>query len=460
MNTESDTSLAQVSPLSAEDRFELGRSLRKKTPREMHADWSIAEDRADPVKLVEEQNIDRISWLVPERRSRMAESVFKFYRATARIMAHDLSTTPVSGIQVQLSGDAHVGNFGAYGSPERNLVFDLNDFDETLPGPWEWDVKRLAASCVLAGRHNGFKKKQTRKITEICVSAYRKYMRLLSKRRLTDIWYDLFDAEDIYRTATRPKAKKSYKKTIEKARQKDHFHALDRLTESNGNRHRIKSEPPFLVPLSDIKDHNERDSFHSMVMDSYERYLENLPDHVAHLLGNYQPVDYAVKVVGVGSVGTMCSIMMLEGRNRKDPFFLQIKEAKPSVLEEFLGKSKYESSAQRIIEGQRLLQTVSDIFLGWTYNEKMDRHFYWRQLKDWKGSGDVENANIAEMESYAVLRGKTLARAHARSGDPIAIAGYLGKSNKFDKALTVFGEKYADQMEQDFAAFVEFSRNL
>ena len=277
----------------------------------------------------------------------------------------------------------------------------------------------------------------------------------LSDLRFKDIWYSFVEAAKIYETTKNRKVKKSFSETVKKAKKKDHGHALDRLAKEFKGEYRIKSEKPLIVPLRDISDKDDREMIRQTVTDHYTNYIENLPVHVGFLLRNYRPVDYAIKVVGVGSVGTLCSIILLEGRDKKDPFFLQIKQTTKSVLEEYLNPSKYELSGERVVEGQRLMQTVSDIFLGWTSDEKRERHYYWRQLKDWKGSGDVENATESEMKSYADLRGKTLARAHARSGDPVAISGYMGKSEKFDKAITVFAEKYANQTVKDYNMFIE-----
>jgi len=455
MKNQNESSSTNAMSLSAKDRYEQGKTLRNNVPHESHADWSIHPDRTDPVQLIEEQNENRLPWLIPVRRSRMSKSPFAFYRGTARLMAHDLSKTSTSGIITQICGDAHLANFGVYASPERKLVFDLNDFDETLPGPWEWDLKRLAASFMIACRHNGFKKKKARRITELAVCSYRKYMAKLSEMRFTDIWYNYVDAEKNYETIKDSKTKKTFSEIARKAKEKDHMHALDRLAEEYQGAYRIKNEKPLLVPLRDISEEFNQEMILQTVKDSYKSYIENLPNHVGHLLRKYRPVDYAIKVVGVGSVGTLCSIILMEGRDRKDPFFLQIKQATKSVLEEYLNPSKFEFPGERVVEGQRLMQRVSDVFLGWTSDEKQERHYYWRQLKDWKASGDVEDASESEMKKYAVLRGKTLARAHARAGDPVAISGYLGKSEEFDNAITVFAEKYADQTVQDYKMFIE-----
>ncbi len=445
---------SQLSYLSADEKYELGRSLQALVPLESHADWSIDINRSDPTYIIEQQNESRISWLVPVRRSRMSVSPFTFYRGTARIMAHDLSKTPITGLQTQICGDAHLSNFGVYASPERHLVFDLNDFDETLLGPWEWDVKRLAASYIIAGRHNGFTPKESKKITRLAVSSYRETMLKLSIMRLTDIWYSKVDAEDFFNMIPESEVKNSNIKTINKAKTQDHRHSLDRLAEKVNGKYQIKSESPLMVPLRDIPESKELEIINGQfIEEKYSDYIEILPDNVQHLLQNYQVVDFAIKVVGVGSVGTLCSIILLQNPDQNDPLFLQIKQANKSVLEEILPSSKYNLSGRRVVEGQRLMQTVSDIFLGWTTSRYTNNHYYWRQLKDWKGSQNVEKTNSKGMEVYAVLTGRTLARAHARSGDPISISTYMGKSEKFDESITVFAEKYADQTEKDYQIY-------
>ena len=449
-------STATAEPITAERRtpqesYDYGRALRENAPLESHADWSPASDRPDPVALIEEQNENRIPWLVPVRRARMAVSAFTFYRGTARIMATDLADTPVSGIQTQICGDAHLANFGSYASPERNLVFDINDFDETLPGPWEWDVKRLAASLVIAGRHNALSKKAARKLSRRVVRVYRKAMKRLAEMRLMDIWYSRVEPEAVLESVEDRELREDAAKALNKARRKDSRHALDKLTEEVDGHYRIKSQPPLLIPLRDIPA-ERRDTIREWVEGSFEQYLANESDELEHVLRKFRPVEYAIKVVGVGSVGTRCSILLLEGRDRSDPLFLQIKEANASVLEEHLPNSAYPTAGERVVQGQRLMQTVSDLFLGWTASAT-NRHYYWRQLKDWKFSFDVDDATASALESYATIRGWTLARAHARSGDPIAIAGYLGDDKTFDKAITEFADRYADQNDLDYAAF-------
>lgn len=444
---------------SVEQRAKLGKSLRDHTPRSSHGEWSPAQNRPDPVALLEEQNDGRLEWLVPVRRWRMSTSPFAFFRGSARIMAADLASTPVSGLEVQVCGDAHLANFGLYASPERQLVFDINDFDETLTGPWEWDIKRLAASFIIAAWHNGLKQQDARKVTEGMVRSYRKAIADFADMRTTDIWYAKLDGDTFIKTADAAGRAEQAQAIIDKAQGKDSRDALDKHAEEFDGKYRIKSEPPGLVPLRDLGDEQSGRNLLALANDAFETYQQSLADDCKRLLDRFSPVDTALKIVGVGSVGTRCMIMLLEGRNHNDPLFLQIKQANRSVLEEHLSPGPYENQGQRVVEGQRLMQTVSDIFLGWTRSEQSGKDFYWRQLRDWKGSVDVENINADDLAYLSRLCGWTLARAHARSGDPIAIAGYLGSSNSFDKALVEFAESYANQNEKDYEAFVQQIRS-
>lgn len=436
---------------SPAERKAHGKSMREQAPLDSHADWHLGDDRADPVELIEGQNTDRVGWLVPVRRARMSVNPFTFYRGAARIMAHDLARSPDSGLWTQICGDAHLSNFGAYASPERRLVFDLNDFDETLPGPWEWDVKRLATSLFIASRFNGLQKKAARQITERCVRTYRRAMRQLAGMRTTDIWYSMVEIDQFRRSADSKHAKRIIASVTRQAKRKTSRNALDKLAEEADGGYRIRNDPPFLLPIRCLPDQYQGDHMREKVHRVFDDYRDTLPDHMRLLFNKFEPVDLAIKVVGVGSVGTRCFILLMQGRDRGDPLFLQIKEAGKSVLEEYLPDSRYELSGQRVVEGQRLMQTVSDVFLGWTVGR--DNYYYVRQLKDWKASADVESAGEKELYFYARLRGWTLARAHARSGDPIAIAGYLGKKNSFDAAVTAFAERYAAQNEKDYEAF-------
>ena len=435
-------------------RSEQGKSLRELTPRSSHGEWSAASDRPDPVSLIEQQNIGRLDWLIPVRRWRMSASPFTFFRGSARIMAADLASTPVSGLEAQVCGDAHLANFGLYASPERQLVFDINDFDETLAGPWEWDIKRLAASFTIAARHNGLKQEDSNKVTERTVKSYRTAMAEFAAMRTTEIWYAKLDGETFIKAADEEGREDQARKIVDKAHGKDSRDALDKHAEEVKGKYRIRNEPPGLVPLRELSDELGKSQLLALVDIAFITYQNSVADDIKRLLGRFNPVDVALKIVGVGSVGTRCMILLLEGRDHNDPLFLQIKQANRSVLEEYLSPSPYKNQGQRVVEGQRLMQTVSDIFLGWTHSEQDGKDFYWRQLRDWKGSIDVENINADDMAYLARVCGWTLARAHARSGDPVAIAGYLGSSDSFDEALVEFAESYADQNEKDYEEFV------
>jgi uncharacterized protein (DUF2252 family) len=442
---------------TVEERTLYGKSLRKQSSRASHGEWSPTADRPDPISLLEEQNKDRLDWLIPVRRWRMSASPFAFFRGSARIMAADLATTPVTGLEVQVCGDAHLANFGLFASPERRLVFDINDFDETLAGPWEWDIKRLAASFAIAARHNGLKKKDARKATERVVRTYRKAMAGFAGMRNTDIWYAMLHEDQIDEIAAKEGRKTSTQKLTEKAKTKDSLQALGKLAEKVNGEFRIKSDPPGVVPLRDF--HNELElsgrSLRELADNMFEAYRQTVPENCKRLLDRYRLIDVALKAVGVGSVGNRCLILLLEGRDTNDPLFLQMKQATPSVLEEYHPSSPYKNQGQRVVEGQRLMQTVGDIFLGWIKGDISGADFYCRQLRDWKGSADVDNLSAPALSHLARLCGWTLARAHARSGDPVAIAGYLGKSDSFDKALVGFANSYADQNERDFKAFTD-----
>jgi uncharacterized protein (DUF2252 family) len=440
---------------TVEERFKLGKSLRKRAPRTSHAEWPTGSPRPDPIGLLEDQNRNRLDWLVPVRRGRMMASPFAFYRGGARVMAADLQATPVTGLTVQACGDAHLGNFGLYASPERRLVFDLNDFDETLEGPWEWDIKRLVASFTIAARHNEVARDVCRDVTGHVVRSYREAMHDFAAMRTTDIWYAHVNDQDYIEYADFERTEEQARKTIAKAKKKDSRHALDRFTEEVDGEYRIKAEPPLLVPLRELSQKLDRVYCEELVRGAHEAYVRSVSPACRLLLNRFRPIDVGLKVVGVGSVGTRCWILLLEGRDRNDPLFLQMKEATDSVLAEFLQPSPFENQGRRVVEGQRLIQATSDIFLGWTHTPETGHDYYWRQLRDWKGSVDIENLDAAALTDYARLCGWTLARAHARSGDPVAIASYLGSNDTFDQALTEFAESYANQNECDYAAFLE-----
>jgi uncharacterized protein (DUF2252 family) len=441
--------------LSIEERLASGKALRKEVPRSSHADWSPSKDRCDPVALLEAQNAGRLDWLVPVRRGRMMASPFAFYRGAARVMASDLATTPVTGLRVQTCGDAHLANFGLYASPERELVFDLNDFDETLEGPWEWDVKRLAVSFTIAARHNALDKSGARKVTERVLRAYREAITEFARQRHSDVFYAFLSAEDILRMAQGEGRKRRIRALHDTAKSKDNRQALHRLAEEVDGEYRIRHEPPILVPLWHAREEFESNLYRERVLRNFKYYEDTVPHHCKRLLDRYEAVDLAFKVVGVGSVGTECFVLLLEGRDRSDPLFLQIKQAGRSVLEDYLSPSPYDNQGRRVVEGQRLMQAFSDPFLGWGRDRDSGRDFYWRQLRDWKGSVEIADLSASDLRFYARLCGWTLARAHARSGDPIAISGYLGTSDAFDEAVGEFAIRYADQNERDHARFVE-----
>ena len=431
-----------------------GKARRKKVPRSSHGEWSPPADRPDPVEMITNQDADRLQWLVPIRHYRMSESPFSFYRGAAKIMASDLSHTPVSGLNAQLCGDAHLANYGSYASPDRRQVFDVNDFDETLPGPWEWDLKRLAASVVLAGRDNEFDDTDIRSATVNSVASYRQAMARFAEARVLGIWYSQLTLAQIQQVLPKKKDRKALAKSAKKSRSKDSLKALSKLAERVGGQYRIKSEPPLLLPLRDLADSANPDELRKGAQASLESYRSTLSDNRKDLFNRFQIVDMAVKVVGVGSVGTRCLIVLFQGRDQDDPLFLQIKEATDAVLEDHLPKSRYPEHGQRVVEGQRLMQASSDIFLGWTTGSSSGHHeYYWRQFHDMKGSADVAAMNPRQLRGYAGLCGWTLAHAHARSGDPIAIAGYLGSGDVFDQAVGDFAFSYADQNDRDYKAF-------
>jgi uncharacterized protein (DUF2252 family) len=461
---------------SVEERRAQGKEARDRTPRSGHSGWAAASDRPDPVALLEEQNATREPDLVPVRHGRMLVSPFTFYRGAAKIMAADLTNTPVAGLQVQLCGDAHLSNFGLFASPERRLLFDLNDFDETLPGPFEWDVKRMAASFMIAARHNGFTTADTRAATQDAVRAYREAMATFAQMGTLAIWYAHLSEDELLdavrsAAAEASKSKKTAKAAKEaeqrarkltgKARTRDSLQALSKLGEVVDGRYRIVSQPPIVVPARDLAatyglspDQAER-NIHAQL----RAYRATLRDDQRRLLERFELVDVARKVVGVGSVGTRAFIALLQGRDQHDPLFLQVKEATASVLEGPLAKSRHHQHGERVVAGQRMMQAASDIFLGWTKGADDNRHYYWRQLRDMKGSAEVETMAPVNLSFYAGICGWTLARAHARSGDPVAIAAYLGKSDQFDRSITDFCQRYADQNELDYQAFAKAIRS-
>jgi uncharacterized protein (DUF2252 family) len=439
-----------ASRVTAAERYEHGRSCRKGVPRSDHRGWEPASGRADPIALLEASNLSRVPELVPIRYGRMLASPFAFLRGSATVMAHDLATTATTGIHVQACGDAHLLNFGLFATPERNLVFDVNDFDETLPGPWEWDVKRLAASVMVAGRDAGFDDAAARTSAEAAVRAYRLRIGGYGGLGHMDTWYARLDVEMIAKLVTRARARRVLQANVKKARSRTALQAMAKLTTVVDGVRRLIDDPPVL-------EHIQYDRLDEWVEAMFVSYVSSLPDDRRHLLERYRFVDIAFKVVGVGSVGTRCYLVLLQGLDDDDVLFLQFKEADPSVLEPFVGASRYDNHGRRVVEGQRLMQAASDIFLGWgTGTFGVD--YYFRQFRDMKGSFSPEGVVPEGLTEYAQVCGWALARAHARSGDAAAIAGYLGTGNRFDRHVADFAAAYADQTELDHAALVDAVR--
>ena len=455
-----DTGRERMTPA---DRAARGKEARAAVPRDSHAVFDPGPGRPDPVGLLEEQAKSRVPELVPVRWGRMMVSPFTFYRGAALPMASDLSHTPVSGLAVQACGDAHLSNFGIFGSAERRLVFDVNDFDETTPGPWEWDVKRLAASLEVAGRGNGFGGKDRREIVTAAVTSYRQAMRTFAGMTNLGIWYAHADLDELraqFDSQMKARQRKMVDKGMAKARTSDSMQEVAKLTHLVDGRPKIIADPPLLVPITDLLPRQmDQAAFEAQIQDLLAKYRRTLETDRRFLLETFQYADLARKVVGVGSVGTRCWTILLLGRDESDPLFLQVKEAEASVLSRFVGASKYTNMGQRVVAGQRLMQASSDIFLGWQRTEAgldgKQRDFYIRQLRDWKYSIAIEALIPRGMRIYGELCGWTLARAHARSGDRIAIAAYLGGSDVFDQAITQFATAYADQNERDQQALVD-----
>jgi uncharacterized protein (DUF2252 family) len=451
----------KVEHFTRAERAARGKAARAEVPRRVNSEWEPSPHRPDPVDLLEEQGASRVPELVPIRYGRMLASPFAFYRGGALIMASDLAGTPNSGLRVQLCGDAHLSNFGVFGSPERNLVFDINDFDETAPGPWEWDVKRLATSFAIGGRENGFSDDERRTVVLAMVRSYREAMAGLAGLRNLEVWYSNLPVEQAFREFSAGVDRKRLKKVeadVGKSRTKDSMRAFDKLTRLVDGEPRIISDPPLIVPIDElVPSDSDREVIQEEIRALIRLYRRTLETDRRHLLETFRFADLARKVVGVGSVGTRAWIALFLGADNEDPLFLQVKEAQRSVLEQFVGKSEYSNCGQRVVAGQRLMQATSDIFLGWHHTtfslDGQERDFYVRQLKDWKGSFAFEAAVPAGAAAYGKVCGWTLARAHARSGDRMAIASYLGKADVFDQAIADFAEAYADQNERDFDAF-------
>lgn len=451
-----------VAPLSVTERAARGKAARREIPRSSHGVFEPAPDRPDPLELLERQAATRVRELVPIRYGRMLVSPFTFYRGAALIMASDLAATPRSGLTVQCCGDAHLSNFGVFASPERRLVFDINDFDETLPGPWEWDVKRLAASMLIAARDNGFATKDQEQVVLDTVGEYRAAMARFASMKNLDVWYAHLDVETAMAqlgSQLKPKLVKRTEKDVAKARTRDSVSAFSKLTHAVDGQARIVADPPLIVPVADLAAGREREEIFDALNELLRSYRATLEYDRRVLLEQFWPTDFARKVVGVGSVGTRAWIGLLLGREDHDPLVLQIKEAEASVLEEFLTQSEFENHGERVVTGQRLMQASSDIFLGWLRSqpglEDQQRDYYGRQLKDWKGSAEIDQMGRDALATYGELCGWTLARAHARSGDRVAMASYLGQGPSFDRAIVQFSEAYAEQNERDYRALAK-----
>jgi uncharacterized protein (DUF2252 family) len=457
------TAPKQVPHLSVSERVARGKAARAEVPRSSHARFVPRPDRPDPIDLLERQAKTRVPELVPIRYGRMLVSPFTFYRGAALIMASDLAPTPRSGLNVQCCGDAHLSNFGVFASPERRLVFDVNDFDETLPGPWEWDIKRLAVSMLIAARDNSFAVKDQEQAVLRTVREYRTAMRKFAEMRNLDVWYSHLDvaaALEKYGAQFKAKRVAAVERQLAKARTRDSLSAFSKLTEVVDGKVRIVDQSPLIVPVTKLaEDHNAADDLFEGLRRLIRVYRSSLASDRRVLLEEFELHDMARKVVGVGSVGTRAWIVLFLGRDGSDPLFLQMKEAQPSVLESYLVPSEFSNHGQRVVTGQRLMQATSDIFLGWLRVDAgidgVSRDFYGRQLKDWKGSAEIDQMIPKGMATYGQLCGWTLARAHARSGDRIAIAAYLGGGDVFDRALLEFASAYADQNERDYAALRE-----
>ncbi|MBY0356828.1 MAG: DUF2252 domain-containing protein [Candidatus Obscuribacterales bacterium] len=437
-----------------DDRRERGKALRAAIPHEVHAGWRAPDNRPNPLDLLAAGNEGRLSELIPIRWGRMLQSPFTFYRGSAALMAWDLSNLPSTKIRVQACGDCHLLNFGAFATPERNVVFDINDFDETLPAPWEWDLKRLAVSFVLAARENGLKPKFESAAVEAVARAYRENISEFARMSILDIWYHRIDFDKVIERTTCEELQKHRKDRLKQAVHRtiqDYY--FPKLTEQVGGGRRIKDNPPVIFH----KDSEDGKAFDKRIRDAFTLYKESLQDDRRRLFDRYKMEDVAIKVVGIGSVGTMCAVALMLAPD-DEPLFLQIKEARRSVLEDYLGKSSFDNHGQRVVAGQRIVQSASDIFLGWTQFDN-GRHFYIRQLRDTKVKPEPELWEGPQLVESAEVMGAVLAKAHARSGDAAIIKGYLGTKDTFDRALMQFALPYADQTEKDHALLVEAVRS-
>ncbi len=443
------------------ERAARGRAARAAVPRSRHGQWAPAADRRDPLEILADQEANRVPELVPIRHGRMAASAFAFYRGAAAVMAADLAGEPRTGLDVQLCGDAHLMNFGGFAAPDRDLLFDVNDFDETHPGPFEWDVKRLVASFDVAGRDRGFEPSRRREAVRWAARAYREAIQEFGTMRTLDVWYSRLDVAGIERRWGKEaggRAVRNLRRLAAKAETKNHLKAFDRLVRVDDGYARFASDPPLLVPVSELFSNADAHRMEEAVSGSLRAYRHTLGEDRRRLVDRYQFVDLARKVVGVGSVATRCWVALMVGRDEGDPLFLQVKEAEASVLEPYLGRSQFGNHGQRVVEGQRLMQAASDIMLGWSHTLGVDdvlRDFYMRQLWDWKVSANVETMAPDTLRVYAQICGWTLARAHARSGDATAIGAYLGSGDAFDTAMVDFAHAYAEQNDLDHRALVQ-----
>jgi uncharacterized protein (DUF2252 family) len=427
-----------------------GKALRKKVPRSSCADWAVAANRPDPIAVLQDSDRGRLPELLPIRYGRMRQSPFAFFRGSAAVMARDLSKTPATGIRVQACGDCHASNFGGFASPERRLLFDINDFDETLNAPWEWDIKRLAASIILASRELGLGGGRCESAVLTMAQSYRKHMREYAHMRALEVWYSRMDAEVFIEEAKTAAARKRWEQVEEKARGQTSEHIFPRIAKVINGHTCIVDHPPLVYHP------RQSDVIQKHVIQMFHKYRETLPAERRVILDRYHVLDVARKVVGVGSVGTRCAVALLMG-GEHDPMLLQFKEALPSVLEPYAGKSRYSNHGERVVTGQRMLQSASDVFLGWTRDEE-GRSYYFRQLRDMKMKIDPENMTKGDWLEYVEICGWTLARAHARTGDAALIGGYLGKNDVFDSTLAKFANAYADQAERDHATLLRAIR--
>jgi uncharacterized protein (DUF2252 family) len=430
---------------SIEKKLEMGKKLREKVSREDHGDWTPPTNRRDPIDIIIESNEGRLEDLVPIRHGRMMVSPFTFLRGSAAVMAYDLSETPTTGLTVQACGDCHLSNFGLFATPERNLIFDVNDFDETIPGPWEWDLKRLVASIYVGYTQSGRSAKEAYNLSATCANAYRKTMRRAAGMKALDIWYFQYDIDTLMKAAKNADVKKRLRVADEAARKRVHEYIFPKITEAVGRKSKIVDDPPLVM-------HSPDPQFNESMAEVLNDYRVSMPHNTQVILNRYKLTDIARKVVGVGSVGTRCVFMLLEAREN-DPLLLQIKEARDSVFEPYVKKSKFRSNGQRVVVGQKIMQSASDMFLGWT--KYKGRDFYVRQLKDMKFSAVIEQQPMEMSRAYVIACALVLAKAHARSGDPALIAGYLGKGDVFDYTMADFAKSYAVQNAKDHQMMLE-----